>query len=532
MVILDSVFSQYTGYFPKDKTITPARAIALDLNLIESSAIKSFSQTFDKAVKNAVDSLTAAIASGDQNKVKSYKWGLSLGLSNNLYGEWLLGWKSGRETGSKEIGTIKEGTSNFSLNAPSLCLKPTIEFNQPAPESDILRNRPAESAIKARVNTLARDVSDSEWEEIKGDILDAIQPQSRTENPISRKELLERINEKLGDRKNRFKDRAETIARTELTFAYNAGRLDSYVRSGLVAGVRFSTIFDERRCPLCASRQGIVVSLDDVEGLARLAIPVHPRCRCVWSPVLKTQFEEISNQPGRQIKDRKLVPAKTWLIGGILAAILIPEELFAAGLLLSGLRALIAKAGSAKLARAAIANTINTIGTIKKGTSHQALERGETVGGSLRPLNVPFYSLVPNIITPGIDLNTATPKQLRSLIPNLTDAQIYQIVNNRPDLSKLSTIVDKNQWATIRAIARDNYILNILHSQNNLTPSALWVNSGGIIPKNKANIILKEIKKGISSKEDLIELMKKNKIDYKKLINYSDNIFNREYPIK
>lgn len=531
MVILDSVFSQYTGYFPEDKTITPARAIALDLNSIESSAIKLFSQTFDKAVKNAVDSLTKAIASGDQDKVKSYKWGLSLGLSNNLYGEWLLGWKSGRETGSKEIGT-----SNFSLNAPSYSLVPSfIEFNQPAPESDIIRNRPAESAIKARVNTLARDVSDSEWEEIKGDILDAIQPQSRTENPISRKELLKRINEKLGDRKNRFKDRAETIARTELTFAYNAGRLDSYVRSGLVAGVRFSTIFDERRCPLCASRQGIVVSLDDVEGLARLAIPVHPRCRCVWSPVLKTEFEEISNQPGRQIKDRKLVPAKTWLIGGILAAILIPEELFAAGLLLSGLRALIAKAGSAKLARAAIANTINTI-----GTSHQALGRGATWSGNptvspstktQRSAVPPRTPLVPNIITPGIDLNTATPEQLRSLIPNLTDAQIYQIVNNRPDLSKLSTIVDKNQWATIRAIARDNYILNILHSQNNLTSSALWVNSGGIIPKNKAYTILKEIKKGISSKEELIELLKKNKIDYKKLLSYSDNIFNREYPI-
>jgi sulfite exporter TauE/SafE len=39
-----------------------------------------------------------------------------------------------------------------------------------------------------------------------------------------------------------FARRAETIARTELTFAYNAGRLDTYRELGLVSHVFFYTI--------------------------------------------------------------------------------------------------------------------------------------------------------------------------------------------------------------------------------------------------------------------------------------------------
>lgn len=529
-MLTDSVFSQYTGYFPEDKTVTPEKAIASELDKLESSAISIFSQTFDNAVKNAVGALSEAIAAGDQDKVKKYKWGLSLGLSNNLYGEWLLGWKSGRETGGKEVARIglrpQVASSNYLRFSRSL----NCYFNQPEPESAILRNRPAEEAIKARVNTLARDVSNSEWNEIKAVILDAIKPQSKTENPISRKELLKRINEKLGDRKKRFKGRAETIARTELTFAYNAGRLDSYVRSGLVAGVRFTTIFDERRCLLCASRQGIVVSLDDVEGLARLAIPVHPRCRCVWSPVLKTEFDEVIKQPGRNIKDRKLVKGKYWLAGGILAAILIPEELFAAGLLLAGIKALVSKAGSTKLARAAIAKKINSIGKSEKATVNKPTKITQLIVTNKIP---------PAIISPGIDLNSANAEELRSLIPNINSNQIQQIIAARGigsnvkaiDLKTLKSILNSRQYLEIRAIARENYILNILHPQNNLTPSALWVNSGGLIPKNKTNAIFKEIKQGIGSKQELINLLRKNKVNYNQLLSYVDNLFNREYPI-
>lgn len=514
----DSYFSEYLEeYFPEEETISSEKAIKSELNAVELPAIKSFNQTFDKALVDAVEQLSKAIDIGDRDQVKSYKWGLPLGLSNNIYGEWLLGWQSGLNAANREVKAIQNGT-----NARA------AYFNQPEAEPAILRNRAAEEAIKARANTLANDVSNSEWSEIKKIILDAIAPQSRTENPISRKELLKRINQKLGDRQDRFKNRAETIARTELTFAYNAGRLDSYVRSGLVAGVRFTTIFDERRCPLCASRQGIIVSLDDVEGLAKLAIPVHPRCRCVWSPVLKTEFDKVIGQPGRKIKDRKLVPAKSWLVGGILAAILIPEELFFGGLLLAGIKALITKAGSLKLARIAIANKINNIGKKTEPLTTTSLKK-----------LVNTNKISPAIITPGIDLNSATPNELRSLLPTLNNNQIQQIIIARGiganfraiDLNTLKSILTKNQYLKIRAIARDNYILNILHIKNNILPSALWVNSGGIIPKNKTNAIFKEIKKGIGNRQEIINLLDRNKINYNQLISYANNLFDRKYPI-
>ncbi len=268
MQIFDSQFSQYLKeYFPEDKLIRPEKTIATELEKIESPSTKLFIQTFDRAIDAAVTQLQSAIANKDPEAVQKYKWNLNIGLANNIFGEWLLGWQTGSERGRSEVASYRIQRTGVEQGRETRPLTPdkTSEFNQPEPQSDILRNRLAEAAIKARVNTLAKDVSDSEWQEIKGIILDAIKPTSPTENPISRKELLKRINEQLGERKTRFKNRAERIARTELTFAYNAGRLDSYVRSGLVAGVRYQTIFDERRCPICASRQGIVVSLDDIE---------------------------------------------------------------------------------------------------------------------------------------------------------------------------------------------------------------------------------------------------------------------------
>ncbi|MEM8780495.1 MAG: minor capsid protein, partial [Cyanobacteria bacterium P01_G01_bin.49] len=367
---------------------------------------------------------------------------------------------------------------------------------------------------------------DSEWERIKEALLEAIKPQSERENPISRKELLAKINAILGDRAQKFKNRASTIARTELTFAYNAGRLDSYVRSGLVAGVKYQTIFDERRCQICASRQGIIVALDDIEGLAQLTIPAHPRCRCVWSPVLKTEFDIEGGKKQRQVKHRKLVPGKSWLSGAILAAILIPEELFYAGILAAGIKALVAKAGSIKLARAAIAQQINKI-------AQNSLAKPAAVLRDLIPksrLNTPIF------IAPGINLKNTNPQQLRSLIPGITDRQIYEITRktkNRStlkDFSDLQGILDKNQYRQLKAIARQNNLLNLLHPNNNYNPSLVWVNSGGIISKSKSKAIYNLIQKNnYNTVDELLAALKNNGIDADKLNVYAIDQFDQKY---
>lgn len=526
-MIKDSVFSEYIPkeYFTDEKPITSEKAIADELDKIEKPTAQVLSQKFDNAVENAVDFLSKAIANQDNEKVKNYKWILNVGLTNSLWGEWLLGWKTGYERGKKEINKLRLTSNDLD---PSL-----LQFNQPEPQSDILRNRPAEKAIKARTNTLAKDVSNSEWKNIKGIILDAIKPQSSTENPISRKELLERINTQLGDRKQKFKNRAERIARTELTFAYNAGRLDSYVRSGLVSGVKYQTIFDERRCPICASRQGIVVALDDVEGLAKLAIPTHPMCRCVWSPVLKEEFDTQSKEKDRQIKNRDLVPGKSWLAGAIIASILLPDELIIGGALAAGLALLVKKFGSLKLARAAIATQINNIGNLGKinplvkepnpqqGNVPQKTTNKTTPTGKSSPL----------IITPGLDLKTATVEQLRSLLPSLNQYQASKIIEYRrlaniKSLDELSTILNPDQVRELKAIARNNNIFNLLYPSNNLTPSSLWVNSGGIISRKKSQDIFKLIQNTqFNSLEDLLAALKAKGIDADKLNNYAINQF-------
>lgn len=535
MVKKDSVFSEY---FPEDKPVTAEKTIALELDKIEKPAAALFSTSYDRSVKSAVTTLSAVIAAGDWQKIKDYKWNLNLQLANNLWAEWLLGWQTGHKRGLAEINKISNeaiahradgGQPEFNSGFRA------AKFNKNTEDKDktIIRNRPAEKAIKARTNTLAKDVSDSEWAKIKDMILDAIKPQSATQDPISRKELLKRINAQLGDRQNKFKNRAEMIARTELTFAYNAGRLDSYVQSGLVAGVRYQTIFDERRCGICASRQGIIVALDDVEGLARLAIPTHPMCRCVWSPVLKEDFDKQSKQKGRQLKNRKLVSGKSWLAGAIIAAILLPEELIFGRLLAGGLALLIKKFGSLKLARAAIAAQINKIGNL--GEAVKSKDNLNT-SSSKATKGVQVGKIPPMVIAPGLDLQTATIAELRSLIPSLSQEQCRKILAKEKgrlklkSLADLRDILDANQFAQIKAIARSNNILNLLHPNNNLNPSALWINSGGIISQDKAKVVFKLINnQSFSTVEELLEALKKTGVDIDELNNYSAQIFDRNF---
>lgn len=515
----DSVFSKYlSDPFSEDKPLTPEKEIEKQLDSIELPAIQLFNKTYDRALNNAVNQLSDAIAKKDEKKIKNYKWSLGIGLSNNLWAEWQLGWQNGANIANKELGG-----------------KSIAEFSQPEAESAIIRNRPAEEAIRSRINTLASDVSNSEWEDIRGAILDSIQPQSATQSPISRRELIGRINEVLGDKKDRFKNRAENIARTELTFAYNAGRLDSYVRSGLVAGVKFLSIFDDRRCEICKSRHGIVVALDDYETLARLVIPVHPRCRCVWSPILKEKFDKVSVQPGRKIKDRRLLKGRPWLSAAILAALIIPEELFFVGLLSTGIKILVGRLGGTQAARAFIANKIAQI-TGQKAKKPKQTEAKEREGLSLnkvlsRVKNKPVF-----MASPGVNLNVATDIELKNilLVPKLNDSQIRQIKKirriNPLTFEGLKEVLNPYQVRQLRTIARKNYIFDLLHPNNNLTPSALWVNSGGIISKKQAEVVYRMInKEQFANKNDLLKALRKFGVDAEKLDKYSDMLASKKY---
>ena len=81
--------------------------------------------------------------------------------------------------------------------------------------------------------------------------------------------------------------RARVIARTETIRAHAHAQLNRYEQFGVkevTAKVELLTAGDTRVCPICASLEGEVWSLARAKGV----IPVHPRCRCSWTPVTKT----------------------------------------------------------------------------------------------------------------------------------------------------------------------------------------------------------------------------------------------------
>jgi SPP1 gp7 family putative phage head morphogenesis protein len=73
--------------------------------------------------------------------------------------------------------------------------------------------------------------------------------------------------------------RAEMIARTELSWAYNQSAKRIYRDAGF-SKVEWSTVIDQRTCPHCKERNGNEYGIDSHPD-----IPAHPRCRCTLLPM-------------------------------------------------------------------------------------------------------------------------------------------------------------------------------------------------------------------------------------------------------
>jgi len=86
---------------------------------------------------------------------------------------------------------------------------------------------------------------------------------------------------------------ARTIARTENSKMYNAGRLRRYFdedNKGFVVALQYDAIVDTRTTPLCRHLDGMIVSVDRIDIINKYSPPNHFQCRSVWLPV--TKFEE------------------------------------------------------------------------------------------------------------------------------------------------------------------------------------------------------------------------------------------------
>ncbi|GAG97404.1 unnamed protein product, partial [marine sediment metagenome] len=78
-----------------------------------------------------------------------------------------------------------------------------------------------------------------------------------------------------------YKNRAKTIARTEVIAANSEGALKGYEVEG-VQKAEFYTALDERVCEECMALHGNVYPISEAHGL----IPVHPSCRCTYVPIV------------------------------------------------------------------------------------------------------------------------------------------------------------------------------------------------------------------------------------------------------
>lgn len=81
-------------------------------------------------------------------------------------------------------------------------------------------------------------------------------------------------------------DRAVKIARTEVVAAHAEGQLDTFEVLGienLTIVAEWTTAGDDRVCVKCHALEGRVFSLTQARG----KIPLHPQCRCSWTPLTR-----------------------------------------------------------------------------------------------------------------------------------------------------------------------------------------------------------------------------------------------------
>lgn len=96
--------------------------------------------------------------------------------------------------------------------------------------------------------------------------------------------------------------RAEAIARTEIIRAHAEGQLDAMERMGVEevgVAVEWSTAGDLRVCPMCATLEGIVLTVEEAHGL----IPAHPNCRCAFLPANVGEDESGQKRTKEEIDD-------------------------------------------------------------------------------------------------------------------------------------------------------------------------------------------------------------------------------------
>lgn len=171
------------------------------------------------------------------------------------------------------------------IRGKGLFTSPSVSSFFSGTRSEFLRQSFARPISLERVKRLTgramnelKGVTDDMANKLTRELLDGL---VRGENPrVIARTLVKKVD---GFSSREGKQRAQTIARTEIIRAHAEGQLDAMENLGVThvgVAVEWSTAKDYRVCPECRALEGIVLAIDKAHGL----IPIHPNCRCAFRP--------------------------------------------------------------------------------------------------------------------------------------------------------------------------------------------------------------------------------------------------------
>lgn len=271
---------------------------------IEEAALQDMAGILDRAIAQISTQAIFLVRKGDINALLKLHAGLGVALQRPLMALWRAGWYAGERDGLEDVrAQIPPSMAQFAI-ADDIAIK-IAEVFRAIP--GVFRNLQAERAVQRRVLRLAGQFAQDVLDGVKADILASIKA------TIDRPELLRKLQARL----KVGKARAQAIARTETTAAYNKGRLSSYKESKLVTHVVFMAIRDERTTLICRSRDGMVIPVGDRDAIALNTPPCHVQCRSVLSPLLSVtaRGKRLIGDESRLYSNRVLDPLpKGWRV--------------------------------------------------------------------------------------------------------------------------------------------------------------------------------------------------------------------------
>lgn len=300
----DSVFHSWTvSTFAADLPLIPIEQINRGLDRIE--AIGDGMQATAEAL---TDQLLRQARGKTVAEVQELRWGFSPIVQRQLVSLWRSAWALGADQGYQEMlaaipneARQQALASQFALDAQTLSLIAALLTQQPGLVIPI----GVEQAILQRVLTIAGNYSQTILERLKGSLIAATVPVGG-QSVISRAELQRQIQETL----RVSSVRAEIIARTETTYAYNQARVQMFRQSQIVSHVRFLAIDDARTTAICRSRNGMLIPIEDTGTISANKPPLHGRCRSMLSPVMANinpTHQQWADDPDRSWDNRQLV---------------------------------------------------------------------------------------------------------------------------------------------------------------------------------------------------------------------------------